>query len=87
MNREMFFYDTGYEQGFRDGQITKGIINKKYIERSFESVTQDLSNLESQQYKMGWQEGFVDAVRGAVKSVVLQEDCVKKHLDTIFDIG
>ena len=87
MNSERNYRHAGYQQGIADGRITRGKINKKYVEFLLENETQNLSNQESQQYKDGWQDGFVDAVRVSTKKMVSQGDYVKKHLDNIFDIG
>jgi len=64
MSKEKCHRQVGYQQGFDDGKITRGKINKKYLEKLFKSETQNLSNQESILYKTGWQDGFVDAVRG-----------------------
>ena len=87
MNSEKNYRHAGYQQGIADGRMTGGKINKKYVEFLLETETRNLSNQESHQYKNGWQEGFVDAVRVSTKKMVSQEDYVKKHLDNIFDIG
>jgi hypothetical protein len=86
MNRKKYYRNAGYKQGFEDGKITRGKVNKKYIEYLFKSETQTLTDQESLQYKNGWQDGFIDAVRESIKSQVLQEDCVIRHLDKIFGI-
>ena len=75
----------GFEQGFLDGKRTRGKINKKYIESLFESETQNLSEQESLLYRMGWQDGFEEAVRGTLKKIVRQENFFERHLDKIFD--
>lgn len=85
MNREKCCKHAGYEQGVVDGKRTRGKINKRYLENLFESETQDLSEQESVLYKMGWQDGFVDAVRGTIKKTVRQEDCFEKHLDRFYE--
>ena len=85
MSGEKGHKHAGFEQGFLDGKRTRGKINKKYIERLFESETQNLSEQESLLYKMGWQDGFEEAVRVTLKKVVKQEDFFEKHLDKIFD--
>ncbi|MFC1837417.1 hypothetical protein ACFLYW_01895 [Thermodesulfobacteriota bacterium] len=87
MNNEGYYRDLGYQQGLADGKRTGGKIKKKYIENLFRSETQYLSNQESQVYKMGWQEGFTDAVRDAIQSMVLKENCFKKHLDKVYGVG
>jgi len=87
MGKETCHRQVGYQQGFEDGKVTKGKINKKYLERLFTSETQNLSNQESILYKTGWQDGFIDAVRGAVQNTVREEDCIIKHLDKIYGIG
>lgn len=87
MKSRICYRDAGYQQGFLDGKRTRGKIKKSYIENVFNSETQNLSYQEILKYKMGWQDGFVDAVRGAIKNVVAQENCVKKHLDKLFSIA
>jgi hypothetical protein len=85
MDNEIYYKHAGYEQGFLDGKRTRGKITKKYIENLIKSETQNLSEQESLLYKMGWQEGFEDAVRGVLKKKVSQEDFFEKHLDKTYD--
>jgi len=85
MANEKCHKDAGYEQGFLDGKRTRGNIKKKYVENLIKSETQNLSEQDSLLYKMGWQDGFEDAVRGALKNKVRQEDFFEKNLDNIFD--
>ena len=87
MNIEKNYRDTGYRQLFEDGRMTRGKINKEYIDFLLETETRNLSSKDSLQYKNGWQEGFIDAVRGSIKNVVVKEDCVQEHVDNIFHIG
>jgi len=87
MNSEEKYRDAGYKQGFEDGKITQGKVNKKYVDYLLETETRNLSTRDSVQYKNGWQEGFIDAVRGSIQHVVVKEDCVKGYLDNIFHIG
>ena len=86
MDIEKCYKQAGYEQGFVDGKRTGGKIKKKYLENLFESETQNLTEQESLLYKKGWQDGFVDAVRGALKHKVMQEDFFEKNLDKLYDI-
>lgn len=81
MNRERCCSQDGYQQGFCDGKRTGGKIKKQYIENLFKSETQNLSAEESLQFKMGWQDGFSDAVRGALKKMVASEHCLRKEFD------
>lgn len=81
MNRERCCNQEGYQQGFCDGKRTGGKIKKQYIENLFKCETHNLSNEESLQFKMGWQDGFSDAVRGTLKKMVLGENCLQKELD------
>lgn len=81
------YRDTGYRQGFEDGKMTRGKINKRYVDYLLETETRNLSTKDSLQYKNGWQEGFVDAVRDSIPHVVVKEDCVQSHVDNIFHIG
>lgn len=87
MNIEKNYRDAGYKQGFEDGKVTKGKINKKYVDFLLETETRNLSIDDSLQYKDGWQEGFVDAIRGSIQNIVVGESCVKGHLDNIYGIG
>ena len=87
MNSEKNYRDTGYKQGFEDGRMTRGKINKKYVDFLLETETRNLSNKDSLQYKNGWQEGFIDAVRGSIQSVVVKEDCVQDYIGNMFHIG
>ena len=87
MNSENNYRDAGYRQGFEDGKITRGKINRKYVDYLLETETRNLSNKDSQQYKNGWQEGFIDAIRGENQHLVVKEDCVDRHADNIFHIG
>ena len=87
MNSEKNYRDAGYQQGFEDGRMTRGKINKKYVDYLLETETRNLSGKDSVQYKNGWQEGFIDAVRGTIQHVVVEEDCVDRHADNIFHIG
>ena len=86
MSSEKCYNHAGYQQGFDDGKRTGGKINKKYLENLFKIETQNLSNQESIQYKLGWQDGFADAVRGLIKGMVMQENCIKNHLDKLYNI-
>ena len=81
MDRERCCNLEGYQQGFCDGKRTGGKIKKQYIENLFKSETHNLSKEESLQFKMGWQDGFSDAVRGALKKMVLNENCLQKEFD------
>jgi len=85
MDNEKQHKHAGYEQGFLDGKRTRGKIKKKYIENLIKSETQNFSEEESLLYKMGWQDGFEDAVRGTLKNKVKQEGFFEKHLDEIYD--
>ena len=87
MNSEKNYRDAGYKQGFEDGKMTLGKINKKYVDYLLETETRNLSTKDAVQYKNGWQEGFIDAVRGSIKHMVVKEDCVQRHLDNIYHIG
>ena len=87
MNSEKNYRGAGYKQGFEDGRMTRGKINNKYVDYLLETETRNLSTEDSLQYKNGWQEGFIDAVRGTIKHMVGKEDCVERHLDNIFHIG
>ena len=87
MNSEKNYKDAGYEKGFEDGRVTRGKINKKYLECLLKSKTQDLSNQESLLYKNGWQDGFADAIRGAIQNMVVEGDLIKEHIDKIYGIG
>jgi hypothetical protein len=66
--------EEGYKQGLKDGKRTGGRITRKYIIRMFNSETKNLSVQESVDYKIGWQDGFSDAVneklRNAAKKMV-----------------
>ena len=73
----------GYQQGFSDGKRTGGKINKKYVVNILKTQTQNLSNEESQDYKIGWQDGFTEAVNGVIKSMVLKESCLISQLDEL----
>jgi len=85
MSDEKGHKHAGFEQGFLDGKRTRGKINKKYIENLFESETQNLSEQESLLYRLGWQDGFEEAVRGSLKKIIKQENFFEKQLDKIFD--
>ena len=87
MNIEKNYRDTGYRQGFEDGRMTRGKINKRYVDFLLETETRNLSTKDSLQYKNGWQEGFIDAVRGSIRNAVADEDCVQEHVDNVFHIG
>ena len=64
MDSEKKYRDAGYKQGFEDGRITRGKVNKKYVDFLLETETRNLSTTDSLDYKNGWQEGFIDAIRG-----------------------
>ena len=77
MNREICYKHEGYQQGFIDGKRTEGKIKGKYLKNLLISETQNLSNEESLQYKMGWQDGFTDAVSRLIHtSKVMSENCL-----------
>jgi len=73
MDRENFYTLEGYQQGFIDGKRTEGKIKKKYIDNLLTAETQNLSNEESLKYKIGWHDGFTDAVSRLLKSKAAQE--------------
>jgi hypothetical protein len=83
MSKENYHKQQGYQQGFTDGKRTGGKVNKKYVANLLKIETQHLSNEELLDYKLGWQEGFTDAVNGVIKSMVLKEDCSIDHLDEL----
>ena len=87
MKYERNYRDAGYEQGFEDGRITQGKINKKYVDHLLESKTQTLTKKDSIEYQNGWQEGFIDAIRDVVKSLVIEDGYVIKHTDKVYGIG
>ncbi|MBW2465970.1 MAG: hypothetical protein JRF02_01595 [Deltaproteobacteria bacterium] len=87
MSREKNYKEAGYRQGFADGRITGGKITRKYVDYLLETETRNLSVKDSKQYKDGWQDGFIDAVRGSIKDLIHEDGYVVKHLDKIYGIG
>ena len=83
MSKRNYHRNEGYRQGFSDGKRTGGKINKKYVVNILETETQHLSNEESLDYKMGWQDGFTEAVNGVIESLVLKENCLTEQLDEL----
>ena len=83
MSKRSYHGHEGYQQGFSDGKRTGGKINNKYVVNILNTETQHLSNEESQDYKIGWQDGFTDAVNGVIKSMVLKESCLISQLDEL----
>ena len=81
MNKGNYHRHEGYQQGFSDGKRTGGKINKKYVDNLLKAETRHLLNEESLNYKIGWQDGFTDAVNGVIKSMVLQENCLIYQMD------
>ena len=66
MNKENFHRHEGYQQGFSDGKMTGGGIDNKYVKNLLKTKTQHLSNEESLNYKMGWQDGYTDGVNSVI---------------------
>jgi hypothetical protein len=74
MNQKNYHSQEGYRQGFTDGKRTGGRITRRYIENVFQAETKHLSYKESIDYKIGWQDGFTDAVNSSIKSMVENEN-------------
>ena len=83
MKKENCHRHEGYQQGFSDGKIAGGGIDKEYVKNLLKTETQHLSNEESLNYKMGWQDGFTDAVNSVIKSMVLQENFSINQMDEL----
>ena len=80
MKKENCHRHEGYQQGFSDGKRTGGKINNKYVKNLLKTETQHLSNEESLNYKMGWQDGFTDGVNSVLTSMFLQENFSKNQM-------
>jgi hypothetical protein len=83
MKKRNYYRHEGYQQGFSDGKRTGGKINKKYVENLLQNETQHLSHEESQDCKMGWQDGCTDAINGLIKNMVLLENCWVSQVDEL----
>ena len=83
MKKENCHRHEGYQQGFGDGKRTGGKINNKYVKNLLKTETQHLSNEESLNYKMGWQDGFTDGVNSVITSMFLQENFSKNQMDEL----
>jgi len=73
---EICYRHEGYQQGSIDGKRTGGKIKKKYLKNLLNFETQNLSNEDSLQYKVGWQEGFTDVVSQLLTTKDMQENCL-----------
>ena len=83
MKKENCHRHEGYQQGFSDGKMTGGGINNEYVKNLFKTETQYLSNEESLNYKMGWQDGYTDGVNSVI--MFLQENFSKNQMDGLKD--
>ena len=81
MNKREHYRQRGYQQGFDDGEKTGGKINTKYVKNLFKSETKNLPSQESLLYELGWNDGFTDAVSGALKCMVSQENCISIEVE------
>lgn len=79
MHTTDYHREEGYKQGLKDGKRTGGRITRKYIIRMFNSETKNLSLQESVEYKIGWQDGFSDAVNENLRNEVTKESFFLTH--------
>ena len=75
MNKENFHRHDGYHQGFSDGTMAGGGIDKEYVKNLLKTETQHLSKEESLSYKIGWQDGYTDGVNRVI--MFLKENFLK----------
>jgi hypothetical protein len=68
MNTINYHREEGYRQGLMDGKRTGGRISQRYIKNVFKAETKHLSYEESIEYKIGWQDGFINSVSSVDKT-------------------
>ena len=80
MDTRKCYREDGYQKGFEDGRRTGGKAKKSYIENFLKNETQDLSDMESMEFKKGWHDGFYDGVTVVLNNMVKKEDIFLKQI-------
>ena len=83
MDSKKLYKQDGYQKGFDEGRRTGGKVKKIYINNLLNNETQNLSDVDSIEFKKGWEDGFVDGVRKLINQMVNKETILVKNLNEI----
>jgi flagellar biosynthesis/type III secretory pathway protein FliH len=83
MDIKKLYKQDGYQKGFDEGRRTGGKVKKTYINNLLNNETQNLSDVDSIEFKKGWEDGFVDGVRKLINKMVNKETILVKNLNEI----
>ena len=83
MDSKKLYKQDGYQKGFDEGRRTGGKAKKTYINNLLNNETQNLSDVDSIEFKKGWEDGFVDGVRKLINQMVNKETILVKNLNEI----
>ena len=83
MDSKKLYKQDGYQKGFDEGRRTGGKIKKTYINNLLNNETQNLSDVDTIEFKKGWEDGFGDGVRKLINKMVNKEIILVKNLNEI----
>ena len=83
MDSKKLYKQDGYQKGYGEGRRTGGKVKKTYINNLLNNETQNLSDVDSIEFKKGWEDGFVEGVRSLINKMVNKDNILVKNLNEI----